>query len=179
MPRPYSIKTPKRGGAFRGRPPGGSRLGCPLTHRPHFPSAQRPRGDRFRPTNGFVDRLSRMSLLAPRASTGQAAACGGHRDPSQTFWLFTTDRPQTSHRQSFLASHAAFGAAGRRTFGPGGRATSFGRVNGVRRGARWRRAVLTAKMLDYNEGTANFAFVEPEREYGPAPFGRHSACTIC
>jgi hypothetical protein len=26
---------------------------------------------------------------------------------------------------------------------------------------------------------ANFAFVEPEREYGPAPFGRHSACTIC
>jgi hypothetical protein len=28
-------------------------------------------------------------------------------------------------------------------------------------------------------GTANFAFVEPEREYGPAPFGRHSACTIC
>jgi hypothetical protein len=46
-------------------------------------------------------------------------------------------------------------------------------------GLRWRRAVLTAKMLDYNEGTANFAFVEPEREYGPAPFGRHSACTIC
>jgi hypothetical protein len=40
-------------------------------------------------------------------------------------------------------------------------------------------SVLTAKMLDYNEGTANFAFVEPEREYGPAPFGRHSACTIC
>ena len=35
------------------------------------------------------------------------------------------------------------------------------------------------QMLDYNEGTANFAFVEPEREYGPAPFGRHSACTIC
>src|SRR6516164_10801649 len=31
----------------------------------------------------------------------------------------------------------------------------------------------------YPEGTANFAFVEPEREYGPAPFGRHSACTIC
>jgi hypothetical protein len=30
-----------------------------------------------------------------------------------------------------------------------------------------------------NEGTANFAFVEPEREYGPVPFGRHSACTIC
>src|SRR5262249_54073671 len=30
-----------------------------------------------------------------------------------------------------------------------------------------------------SEGTANFAFVEPEREYGPAPFGRHSACTIC
>jgi hypothetical protein len=28
-------------------------------------------------------------------------------------------------------------------------------------------------------GHANFAFVEPEREYGPAPFGRHSACTIC
>jgi hypothetical protein len=24
---------------------------------------------------------------------------------------------------------------------------------------------------------ANFAFVEPEREYGPAPFRRHSACT--
>ena len=22
------------------------------------------------------------------------------------------------------------------------------------------------QMLDYNEGTANFAFVEPEREYG-------------
>ena len=39
--------------------------------------------------------------------------------------------------------------------------------------------VFTAKMLDYNEGTANFAFVEPEREYGPAPFGRHIACTIC
>ena len=35
------------------------------------------------------------------------------------------------------------------------------------------------KSLDYNEGTANFAFAEPEREYGPAPFGRHSACTIC
>jgi hypothetical protein len=31
----------------------------------------------------------------------------------------------------------------------------------------------------YPEGTANFAFVEPERECGPAPFGRHSACTIC
>jgi len=31
----------------------------------------------------------------------------------------------------------------------------------------------------YNEGTANFAFVELEREYGPAPFGRHSACTSC
>jgi hypothetical protein len=29
------------------------------------------------------------------------------------------------------------------------------------------------------QGTANFAFVEPEREYGPAPFGRHSACTSC
>src|SRR5262249_25802692 len=29
------------------------------------------------------------------------------------------------------------------------------------------------------EGTANFAFVEPERECGPAPFGPHSACTIC
>src|SRR6516162_6880239 len=28
-------------------------------------------------------------------------------------------------------------------------------------------------------GHANFAFVEPERECGPAPFGRHSACTIC
>jgi len=41
------------------------------------------------------------------------------------------------------------------------------------------RSVLTAKVLDYNEGAANFAFVEPEREYGPAPFGRHSACTIC
>ena len=41
------------------------------------------------------------------------------------------------------------------------------------------RIVLTAKMLDYNERTANFAFVEPEREYGPAPFGRHIACTIC
>jgi hypothetical protein len=53
------------------------------------------------------------------------------------------------------------------------------RLNGVRRGARWRRAVLTANMLDYNEGTANFAFVEPEREYGPAPFGRFNACTIC
>ena len=26
---------------------------------------------------------------------------------------------------------------------------------------------------------ANFAFVEPEREYAPAPFGRHSACTSC
>ena len=41
------------------------------------------------------------------------------------------------------------------------------------------RSVLTAKVLGYNEGAANFAFVEPEREYGPAPFGRHSACTIC
>ena len=41
------------------------------------------------------------------------------------------------------------------------------------------RSVLTAKMLDYNEGAANFAFVEPERKYGPAPFDRHSACTIC
>ena len=40
------------------------------------------------------------------------------------------------------------------------------------------RSVLTAKVLGYNEGAANFAFVEPEREYGPAPFGRHSACTI-
>ena len=29
------------------------------------------------------------------------------------------------------------------------------------------------------EGTANIAFLEPEREYGPAPFPRHSACTIC
>jgi hypothetical protein len=35
------------------------------------------------------------------------------------------------------------------------------------------------RLLDYNAGTANFAFVEPEREYGPAPFGLHSACTIC
>jgi len=41
------------------------------------------------------------------------------------------------------------------------------------------RIALTTKMLDYNEGTANFAVVEPEREYGPAPFGRHIACTIC
>ena len=41
------------------------------------------------------------------------------------------------------------------------------------------RSVLTAKVLGYNESAANFAFVEPEREYGPAPFGRHSACTIC
>ena len=41
------------------------------------------------------------------------------------------------------------------------------------------RSVLTAKVLDYNEGAANFTFVEPEREYGPAPFGRRSACTIC
>ena len=40
-------------------------------------------------------------------------------------------------------------------------------------------SVLTAKMLDYNEGTANFAFVEPEREYGLVPFRRHNACTIC
>ena len=31
-----------------------------------------------------------------------------------------------------------------------------------------------------NEGdAANFAFVEPEPEYGPVPFCRHSACTIC
>jgi hypothetical protein len=28
------------------------------------------------------------------------------------------------------------------------------------------------------EGGANFAFVEPEREYGPVPFCRHNACTI-
>ncbi|HKB23129.1 MAG TPA: hypothetical protein VKC99_10160 [Methyloceanibacter sp.] len=28
------------------------------------------------------------------------------------------------------------------------------------------------------EGEANFAFVEPEPEYGPVPFCRHSACTI-
>src|SRR5262245_34668499 len=28
------------------------------------------------------------------------------------------------------------------------------------------------------EGGANFAFVEPEPEYGPVPFCRHSACTI-
>jgi hypothetical protein len=41
-----------------------------------------------------------------------------------------------------------------------------------------RHAVLTAKMLDYIEGTADFAFLEPEREYRPAPFGRHSAYTI-
>jgi hypothetical protein len=41
------------------------------------------------------------------------------------------------------------------------------------------RSVLTAKVLGYNEGAANFAFVEPERKYGPAPFDRHSACTIC
>jgi hypothetical protein len=27
-------------------------------------------------------------------------------------------------------------------------------------------------------GGANFAFVEPEPEYGPVPFCRHSACTI-
>jgi len=27
-------------------------------------------------------------------------------------------------------------------------------INGLRRGARWRRAMLTANMLDYNEGTA-------------------------
>src|ERR1700751_3030800 len=27
--------------------------------------------------------------------------------------------------------------------------------------------------------TANFAFVESERENAPAPFGRHSACTSC
>jgi hypothetical protein len=28
------------------------------------------------------------------------------------------------------------------------------------------------------EGGANFAFVEPEPEYGPVPFCWHSACTI-
>jgi hypothetical protein len=33
------------------------------------------------------------------------------------------------------------------------------------------------KSPDYNDRAANLAFVEPEREYGPAPFGRHSACT--
>src|SRR6266436_4110966 len=44
--------------------------------------------------------------------------------------------------------------------------------------ARWRQPKAT-EVAGYNEGTANFAFVEPEREYGPAPFGRHSACTIC
>jgi hypothetical protein len=44
--------------------------------------------------------------------------------------------------------------------------------------ARWRQPKVT-EVAGYNEGTANFAFAEPEREYGPAPFGRHSACTIC
>ena len=34
---------------------------------------------------------------------------------------------------------------------------------------------LRVRLWDYNEGTANFAFVEPEREYGPAPFGRRTA----
>jgi hypothetical protein len=41
------------------------------------------------------------------------------------------------------------------------------------------RQPKVTEVAGYNEAAANFAFVEPEREYGPAPFGRHSACTIC
>ena len=53
------------------------------------------------------------------------------------------------------------------------------RVEGLQVLFKAPRIALTTKMLGYNEGTANFAVVEPEREYGPAPFGRHIACTIC
>jgi hypothetical protein len=35
------------------------------------------------------------------------------------------------------------------------------------------RQPKVTEVAGYNEGMANFAFVEPEREYGPAPFGRH------
>jgi hypothetical protein len=45
-----------------------------------------------------------------------------------------------------------------------------------------RRAALAQpleRQHHVTEQLANFVFVEPEGEYGPAPFGRHSACTIC